>query len=58
MPSKFPGKYRIALHIDNDISVLQNGKAYGFKVFLIGPPDDAWADKVFAEAKRIQARST
>ena len=30
MPSKYPSKYRIDLHIDDDISVLQNGKMYGF----------------------------
>ncbi len=35
MPSKYPAKYRIDLHIDDDVSVLANGKTYGFKVFLI-----------------------
>ena len=54
MPSKYPGKYRIGLHIDDDISVLQNGKTYGFKVYLIGPPDDEWVEKVYLEAKRIK----
>lgn len=52
MPSKYPGKYRIDLHIDDDISVVQNGKAYGFKVFLIGESDDAWADKVKSEISK------
>lgn len=54
MPSKYPGKYRIGLHIDDDISVLRNGKTYGFKVYLIGPPDDEWVDKVYSEAVRIR----
>lgn len=54
MPSKYPSKYRISLHVDDDISVLQNGKSYGFKVFLIGPQDDEWVEKVFAEAQRIK----
>ena len=54
MPSKYPGKYRIGLHIDDDISVLQNDKTYSFKVYLIGPPDDEWVDKVYLEAKRIR----
>ena len=53
MPSKYPGKYHIDLHIDDDISVYQNGRTYGFKVFLIGPPDDLWAEKILAEAKRV-----
>lgn len=54
MPSKSPGKYRIDLHIDDDVSVLQNGKVNGFRVFLVGPPDEEWADKIFAEAMRIK----
>jgi len=47
MPSKYPAKYRIDLHIDDDVSVYQNGKSYGFKVFLVGPQDDDWGDKIF-----------
>ena len=54
MPSKYPRKYRLGLQRDDDISVLQNGKTYGFKVYLIGPPDDEWVDKVYLEAKRIR----
>ena len=54
MPSKYPSKYRISLHVDDDISVLQNGRSYGFKVFLIGPQDDEWVEKVFAEAQKIK----
>ena len=50
MLSKYLGKYRIGLHIDDDISVLQNGKTYGFKVYIIGPPDDEWVEKVYLEA--------
>ncbi len=53
MPSKFPAKYRIDLHIDDDISVLQNGRTYGFKVFLIGEQDDNWTDKILEEVLRI-----
>ena len=53
MPSKFPAKYRIALHIDDDISVLQNGRTYGFKVFLIGGQDDQWTEKIQNEIEKI-----
>ena len=52
MPSKYPGKYRIDLHIDDDVSVVQNGRTYGFKVFLIGAQDDAWVDKIKQEIMR------
>ena len=54
MPSKYPAKYRIDLHIDDDVSVLQNGKTYGFKVLLIGPPDDDWVEKIMNEVIRIK----
>ena len=56
MPSKLPGRYRISLHIDDDVSVYQNGKTYGFKVFLVGPPDDQWVEKIMEEVHRIKAR--
>ncbi len=53
MPSKYPCKYRIDLHIDDDVSVLQNGKIFGFKVFLIAGQDDLWTEKITAEIQRI-----
>jgi hypothetical protein len=56
MPSKYPSKYRIDLHIDDDISVAQNGRTYGFKVFTVGCPDDEWANKIIAEIDKIRAR--
>ena len=51
MPSKYPAKYRIDLHIDDDVSVLQNGKRYGFKVYLVGEQDDDWAKNIGYGAK-------
>ena len=53
MPSKYPGKYRIDLHIDDDVSVVQNGRAYGFNVHLIGAPDDSWDKKVLDKISSI-----
>lgn len=58
MPSKYPAKYRIDLHIDDDVSVLMNGKTYGFKVFLIGEPDDDWVEKIMNEVTRIKNRQS
>lgn len=57
MPSKYPGKYRIDLHIDDDVSVVQNGRTYGFKVFLIGAQDDAWVDKIKQEIKKLESNN-
>ncbi len=58
MPSKYPAKYRIDLHIDDDVSVCQNGKSYGFKVLLVGPQDDEWGEKIIKEAMAIRDRKT
>ena len=57
MPSKYPSRYRIDLHIDDDKSVMENGKIYGFHVFLIGGQDDAWTEKILTELQRIQKLS-
>lgn len=46
MPSKYPSKYKIDLHIDDDISVKQNGDTYGFRVMIIGEDDPDWTRKI------------
>ena len=53
LPSKYPGRYRIDLHIDDDISVKQNGDTYGFRVHIVGAEDDMWTEKIIAEIERI-----
>ena len=56
MPSKFPARYRIDLHIDDDISVAQNGRTYGFKVHIVGAQDDEWVEKIKGEIDRLRAK--
>lgn len=53
MPSKYPSRYRIDLHVDDDRSVLQNGQYYGFRVHQVGPPDDEWAEKILESVRKI-----
>ena len=53
MPSKYPGRYRIDLHIDDDVSVYQNGRTYGFKVFIVGPQDDEWVEKILDKVESL-----
>ncbi|HOV28141.1 MAG TPA: hypothetical protein PK566_17525 [Pseudobacteroides sp.] len=53
MPSKVPSKFGIDLHIDDDISVKQNGMQFGFNVLIISKDDKDWSLKVLNEAKRI-----
>lgn len=54
MPSKYPSKYRIDLHIDDDVSVYQNGIRYGFKVFLIKNEDIDWVNNIWNEIERMK----
>lgn len=55
LPSKYPGKYRISLHIDDDISVKQNGDTYGFRVHIVGAEDERWAEKIIARIEGLTA---
>ena len=54
MPTKMPGFYHISLHVDDEISVVQNGQANGFRVIRVYEPDPRWADKILAEVERIE----
>ncbi len=56
MPSKYPARYQIDLHIDDDISVAQNGKLYGFKVHIINDHDDEWTVKVLQKVEEIMKK--
>lgn len=58
MPSKYPAKYRIDLHIDNDISVAQNGETYGFRVYTVGAWDAAWTEHIKQEIDKINRRNS
>ena len=54
LPQKMPNFYHISLHIDDEKIVEQNGRRYGFRVFRVYEPDAQWAEKVLAEARRVQ----
>lgn len=54
MPSKVPSRFGIDLHIDDDVSVKQNGIQFGFNVLIISKDDIEWTVKVLNEAKRIK----
>lgn len=40
--------------ISYDISVAQNGRTYGFRVFLVGKQDDEWDNKIVQEIEKIR----
>lgn len=54
MPSKYPAKYHIDLHVDDEISVYQNGISHGFRVYLLREDDNNWADNIKSEIKRVR----
>ena len=55
MPSKLPCFYHIGLHIDDEISVIENGRTHGFKAMRVYEPDPEWAEKILREAERLRA---
>lgn len=55
LPQKMPGFYHISLHIDDEKTIEKSGRMYGFRTFRIFEPDEQWADKVLAEARRVRA---
>ena len=54
MPSKYPSKYHIDLHVDDEISVYQNGIAHGFRVYLLKENDTYWTDNIKNEIIRVR----
>ncbi len=56
LPSKMPSRFGMDLHVDDDLTVKQNGEAYGFRVVLVDKHDTDWADKVWTDAHRVAAR--
>lgn len=54
LPQKLPNKYRIALHIDDEVIVKTYAKAYGFKVYLLNEQDDEWIEKILNKVEEIK----
>lgn len=52
MPSKYPPHFKIDIHVDDELSVKQNGESYGFNVVLLREDDSSWTEKVLKEVKR------
>lgn len=53
MPSKYPSHYRIDLHIDDDKSVLENGRIYGFRVYIVQEDDENWTEHIIEILNKI-----
>jgi hypothetical protein len=54
-PSKFPPAYGIDLHVDDSEGVRMEGEVHGFRVVVVRPDDEHWAQKVLDAVAQAQA---
>lgn len=55
-PSKFPPAFDIDLHVDDSEGVQIEGRDHGFRVVVVNPQDENWAQKVLQAAADVQAQ--
>ena len=55
-PSKYPPAFDIDLHVDDSEGVRMEGQDHGFRVVVVDPQDERWADKVLDAAVAVQAQ--
>lgn len=55
-PSKLPTAFDIDLHVDDSEGVQIEGYDHGFRVVVVRPDDEQWADKVLEAVARVQAQ--
>lgn len=54
LPQKMPNRYRISLHIDDEMVICTSGRQYGFHTYHLDAEDDDWKDKIIARANEIK----
>jgi hypothetical protein len=52
VPSKNPAAFGISLHVDDSDGVRMEGERHGFRVVVLSPDDEGWAEKVLAAVGR------
>ena len=60
LPQKLPNRYRISLHIDDEMVICTLGSQYGFRTYHLDAQDDDWKEKIIQRAdeiKNLNARS-
>ncbi|MGF6093863.1 hypothetical protein [Pseudomonas sp. 18175] len=55
-PSKLPTAFDIDLHVDDSEGVQLEGYDHGFRVVVVRPDDEQWAQKVLEAVARVQAQ--
>ena len=54
LPQKLPNRYRISLHVDDEMVICTLGNQYGFKTYHLDAQDDEWKEKIIARAGEIK----
>ena len=54
-PSKFPPAFGIDLHVDDSEGVQIEGADYGFRVVVVRPDDENWAQRVIEAVAEVRA---
>jgi hypothetical protein len=60
LPSKYPPAFGIDLHVDDSEGVRMEGETHGFRVVVVRPDDEDWAQRVLdavSDAGGIENRS-
>lgn len=55
-PSKFPPAFGIDLHVDDSEGVRAEGYDHGFRVVVVRPDDEHWAQRVLVAVDEVQAQ--
>ncbi|WP_082069135.1 hypothetical protein [Pseudomonas sp. ES3-33] len=55
-PSKFPPAFDIDLHVDDSEGVRIEGHDHGFRVVVVHPQDESWAQKVLDAVAVVKAQ--
>lgn len=55
-PSKFPPAFDIDLHVDDSEGVQLEGHDHGFRVVVVNPEDEHWAQRVLDAVAEVQAQ--
>jgi hypothetical protein len=55
-PSKFPPAFDIDLHVDDSEGVQIEGHDHGFRVVVVRPDDENWAQRVLDAVAEVQAQ--
>ena len=54
LPQKMPNRYRISLHIDDEMVICTSARQYGFHAYHLDAEDDNWKDKIISRANEIK----